>query len=143
VSEEEFALIHADLRNNTLQGLVNVNTASEAVLTAIPGIGADGAAAIISYRLAHLTELTTFFWLRQVLTQAQIRRAGPYITDMSYQFSADIAAVGRNGRGYAREKVVFDVSAGTPRIVFRQDLTGFGWALGATTRRTLSGTNDT
>ena len=71
-----------------------------------------------------------------------IRQAGRFITDQSYQFSIDIAAVGPNGRGYCREKVVFDMSTGKPRIVYRQDLTGYGWALGTTTRRTLSG-NDT
>ena len=61
--------------------------------------------------------------------QAAIRQAGRYITDQSYQFSADIAAVAGNGRGYCREKFVFDLSTGKPRIVYRQDLSAYGWAL--------------
>ncbi|MSU23434.1 MAG: hypothetical protein EXS32_06360 [Opitutus sp.] len=148
MTADEFGLVHNDLTAATANGgvasgLVNVNTASAAVLGAIPGIGPDNAATLVAFRAAHPELLTSFAWLTQVLSPASIRQAGRYITDQSYQFSADIAAVGANGRGYCREKVVFDLSTGTPRIVFRQDLTSFGWALGATTRRTLSGTKDT
>jgi DNA uptake protein ComE-like DNA-binding protein len=145
VTAAEFALIHTDLTAAAAAapGLINVNTASEAVLTCIPGIGADGAATLVAYRAAHPEELTSMAWLTAAgLTAANIRRAGTYITDQSYQFSADIAAVGATGRGYCREKVVFDVSTGTPRIVNRQDLTAFGWALGTTVKRTLNGTKD-
>ena len=145
VTASEFALIHTDLTAATTaaRGLINVNTASEAVLTCIPGIGVDGAATLVAYRTAHPEELTSMAWLVAAgLTVANIRRAGTYITDQSYQFSADIAAVGATGRGYCREKVFFDVSSGTPRIVNRQDLTAFGWALGTNVKRTLNGTKD-
>jgi DNA uptake protein ComE-like DNA-binding protein len=147
MTADEFLLVHTDLtassaNNGAAPGLVNVNTASEAVLACLPGIGADRAAALVSYRRSNPTTLTSMAWLTQVLTTAQIRQAGRYITDQSYQFSADIAAVGAGGRGYCREKVVFDTSTSTPRIVYRQDLTAFGWALGTVIRRTLNGTND-
>ena len=148
MTADEFALVHTDLTaatatNGTTQGLVNVNTAGAVVLSAIPGIGPDNAPTLVAYRQAHPDQLTSFAWLTQVLSAGSIRQAGRYITDQSYQFSADIAAVGANGRGYCREKVVFDTTSGTPRIVFRQDLTGFGWALGTVARRTLNGTNNT
>lgn len=146
MTAEEFALIHGELSasNNATPGLVNVNTASEAVLGCIPGIGPEGAATLVAYRLAHPDELTSMAWLTSAgISAANIRRAGTYLTDQSYQFSADIAAVGTNGRGYCREKVIFDTSTATPRIVYRQDLTQFGWALGANTRRLLGRTNDT
>lgn len=144
MTADEFLLVRTDLTASTTAaaGLVNVNTASEVVLSCLPGIGADRAAALVSYRRSNPTALTSFAWLTQVLSNAQIRQAGRYITDQSYQFSADIAAVGVNGRGYCREKVVFDTSTSTPRIVFRQDLTSFGWALGAMTRRALNGIKD-
>lgn len=144
MTADEFALVRTDLSaaNGAASGLVNVNTASEVVLSCIPGIGPERAAALVAYRQSNPTALTSFAWLTQVLTNAQIRQAGRYITDQSYQFSADIAAVGNNGRGYCREKVVFDTSNRTPRIVYRQDLTAFGWALGAMTRRVLNGTTD-
>jgi type II secretory pathway component PulK len=146
MTPDEFALIRAELTHTTgaAPGLVNVNVASEAVLACIPGIGPERAANLVAYRATHPGDLTSMAWLTAAgMTAANIRQAGTYITDQSYQFSADIAAVGTNGRGYCREKVVFDMSTGRPRIVYRQDLTSFGWALGATTRRILSGLNDT
>ena len=136
----EFALVHTSFTAATgtaAQGLVNVNTASEEVLACIPGIGVNSAPAVVAYRLANPTALTSFAWLSSVLTAANIRRAGPYITDQSYQFSADIAAVGRNGRGYCRQKVVFDTTLGVPRIIYRQDLSSSGWGLGAQVRQDL------
>jgi DNA uptake protein ComE-like DNA-binding protein len=136
----EFTLVHTAITaaiTTGQQGLVNVNTAPEEVLACIPGIGLNNAPSLVAYRLANPTLLTSFAWLTAVLSAAAIRQAGPYITDQSYQFSADIAAVGRNGRGYCREKVVFDTSLGTPRIIYRQDLSSAGWALGSQIRRDL------
>jgi DNA uptake protein ComE-like DNA-binding protein len=148
MTADEFALVHTDLTattatNGIAQGLVNVNTASAAVLSAIPGIGPDNAPSVIAFRQGHPELMTSFAWLTQVLPVASIRQAGRYITDQSYQFSADIAAVAANGRGYCRERIVFDTTAAKPRIIYRQDLTGFGWALGRTTRRVLNGARDT
>jgi len=138
MSAADFALMHTSLTAGTAaQGLVNVNTASAAVLACIPGIGPDNAQNLVSYRLANPAALTSFAWLPNVLSAGLIRRAGPYITDQSYQFSADIAAVGRNGRGYCREKVIFDTSKGVPRVIYRQDMSSYGWALGTQIRQAL------
>jgi hypothetical protein len=54
----------------------------------------------------------------------------------SFQFTADIAAVGPFGRGYRRVKFIFDTSDGTPKIIYRQDLSRLGWALGDKARET-------
>jgi DNA uptake protein ComE-like DNA-binding protein len=140
MTADEFALIHTSITATTgasSPGLVNVNTASATVLACIPGIGPDNAASLVAYRLANPSALTSLVWITHVLSPGAIRRAGPYITDQSYQFSADIVAVGRFGRGYYREKVVFDTSKGTPRIVYRQDLSSYGWALGARVRSVI------
>jgi hypothetical protein len=147
MTPDEFALVHTDLTatttsNGTQTGLVNVNTASSAVLACIPGIGPDNAPNIISYRQAHPDQLTSFAWLTQVLPPNALRTAGRYITDQSYQFCADVAAVATNGRGYCREKVIFDTSGATPRIVYRQDLTPWGWALGRQVRQDLRAAHD-
>lgn len=133
LTAEEFAQIHTDLTASsaaTVRGLINVNTASEAVLACIPGIGPTKAASLVALRLSRGDTLTSYAWLTEVLDPVSLAQAGPYITDQSYQFSADIAAVGPHGHGYARVRYVFDTSQGTPRIVYRQDLTGYGWALG-------------
>jgi type II secretory pathway component PulK len=136
----EFARVHTYLTATTgasSPGLINVNTASATVLACIPGISVTSAAQIVAYRTTNPANLTTFAWLPGVIGRAAFIRAGPYITDQSYQFSVDVAAVGRNGRGYSREKVVFDLSAGAPRIINRQDLGGYSWALGPTVRQNL------
>lgn len=141
----EFEQVHLEVTAGTgssTAGLVNVNTASETVLACIPGIGAENAATLVAYRTAHRDELTSLAWIASVLRRADLNRAGPYLTDQSYQFTADIAAVAQYGRGYAREKAVFDTSSGTPRIVFHQDLSQFGWALGAVARQNLTTPKD-
>lgn len=141
LTEDEFAKIHTDVTVSTARsvvGLVNVNTASATVLACLPGMNAQKAASLVAYRLAHTDDsFTSFAWITKILDSATITAVGPYITDQSYQFSADIAAVSRTGRGYCRERVIFDMSSGTPRIVYRQDLTAYGWALGADARKTL------
>lgn len=141
LSAEEFTQIRGDItvsNGSTIQGLINVNTASETVLACIPGIGPDNAAAIVAYRLAN-PDVTrgAFTWLTQVLSRGEITRAGPYLTDRSYQFTADVAAVGRSGRGYCRTRTVFDMTRATPRIIYHQDLTAYGWALGPRVRQLL------
>jgi hypothetical protein len=113
------------------------------VLACIPGIGVDNAAMIVAYRQAHPDVLTSFAWLVGLIPAGNLRSAGRYLTDQSYQFTADVAAVGQNGRGYCRERVVIDTTGTSPRIVYRQDLTPFGWALGSSVRQTLLATKDT
>lgn len=146
MTADEFVQIHADITVSpdlVVRGLVNINTASQTVLSCLPGIDLNKAAAIVAYRLGHPDSLTSLAWLRQVIDEPSMIAAGPYITDQTYRFSADIAAVARSGRGYCREKVVFDLSNGSPRILFRQDLTGSGWALGTNVRQTLKAAKQT
>ena len=133
----EFQQIHTDITGNDTTGLINVNTAPEAVLACIPGFDWDKARAITAYRSANADTLTSFAWLPEVLDRATIIRAGRYLTDQSYQFSADIIGTGPHGRGYSRARFVFDTSKTSPRILYRQDLTSSGWALGATWRDQL------
>jgi len=102
---------------------------------------AQGAAdSLVNYREQHPNDLTTIAWIvdalgstSPVLTALQSR---DMITNRSYQFTADIAAVGPFGRGYRRVKFVFDTTEGTPKIIYRQDLSRLGWALGEKARQT-------
>jgi DNA uptake protein ComE-like DNA-binding protein len=138
MSASDFALLHTSITASTATtGFVNVNTASATVLSCLPGLGQDNAQSIVNYRLANPTVLTSFAWLPQVISSTLVQRIGPYITDQSYRFSADIAAIGRNGRGYCREMVVFDTSLGLPRIIYRQDFSSYGWALGPQIRQEM------
>ena len=131
MTADELAKIEGSITASTnVQGLVNVNTAAEAVLACIPGVGFEKAPALVAYRQTNPNNLSSIAWVTQVLDRNSALLAGPYITTRSYQFAADVAALGHYGRGYRRVRVVFDTTEGTPRIVFRQDLTHLGWALG-------------
>jgi type II secretory pathway component PulK len=137
LTREEFTQIETNLVGTNLVGLVNVNTASEAVLACIPGIGFDKAPTLVAYRKTNPGQLNTVAWVKDVLDRESALRAAPWLTGHTYQFTADVAAVGRYGRGYQRARFVFDTSEGVPKILYRQDLSHLGWALGPDVRRTL------
>jgi DNA uptake protein ComE-like DNA-binding protein len=146
MTSAEFAQIATNLTTTTapfIEGRVNINTASLAVLTSLLGGDSGSAQLLFNYRLTNPDTLGSIAWVIDALGQnapdalAAIS-AGDYITTQSYQFTADIAAVGPHGRGYRRVKFVFDTSSGAPQIVFRQDLTHLGWALGKDVRQNLA-----
>ncbi len=119
-------------------GLINVNTASAAVLACVPGITPDIANNIVAARTTPTAGVTTnLAWVAPILGSA-LAQAGPYLTAQSYQVSADVAAVGRFGRGYRRTLFVLDNSSGTPQIVYRRNLAALGWALGKDARTALA-----
>jgi len=128
-----------------IEGRVNVNTASAAVLTCLLNGDAAAAQQMVSYRQNNPTSLDSIAWVIEALqnfpNDLQALESWDCLTTQSFQFTADIAALGPHGRGYRRVKFVFDTSSGTPQIVYRQDLTQLGWALGKDARqKALSGT---
>jgi type II secretory pathway component PulK len=154
MSEADFAKICNDVTTSTntyFRGRVNVNTAGADVLTALfIGLNpnniseqtASGAAqTLITYRQQNAGNLNSIWWLIDALgNNSPVITAlagGNYVTTKSFQFTADIAAVGQFGRGYRRVKFIFDTSEGTPIILYRQDLSRLGWALGDKARQTL------
>ncbi len=128
--------------NGVVEGLINVNTASEAVLACVPGIGLEGAASLVAHRLMNNDRYASLAWVVDVLGEEQALEAGPYLTARSYQFTADIAALGAHDRGYRRVRYVLDTSEGTPTVCARQDLTHVGWALGGRIREDLELTRE-
>jgi hypothetical protein len=146
MSSDEFAKVAnwITVTNGTyIVGRVNINTASLAVLSCLPGISdyTDIPQTLIQYRQSNPDKLNSIAWIVDALGQNNASvlttlQAYDCITTSSYQFSADIAAIGPHGRGYRRMRYVFDTSDGTPKVIYRQDLTGLGWALGKAARET-------
>lgn len=151
LSADDFAKIASELAigtNSYTYGRVNINSASEPVLTAVfMGAGVNEQTAVtasetlINYRRQNPDSLGSLAWMvaalgrdNAVVTALATR---DLLTTRSFQYSADIAAVGPNGRGYRRVRFVFDLSDGTTKIIHRQDLSRLGWAIGDTTRETL------
>ncbi len=139
----EFALISTNLTATEgayVTGRVNVNTASAAVLACLLEGDVAVAEMLVNYRQSNPDELTSIAWVADALRQnypeaLQTLAARDVLTTQSYQFTADVAALGPFGRGYRRVKFVFDTSSGSPVIVYRQDLTHLGWALGPEVRQ--------
>jgi DNA uptake protein ComE-like DNA-binding protein len=129
--------------NAYIEGRININTASAEVLACLPGVSdtADLATTLITYRQSNPDKLTSIAWIVDALSQNSSAltalQTNDCITVRSYQFTADIAALGPNGRGYHRTRFIFDTADGYPKIVYRQDLTHLGWALGRQVRQTL------
>jgi len=145
LTEDEFGQVADYLTattNSFTEGLINVNTAKQPVLECIPGL-TNYAAELISYRELNPTKLNSVAWVVNVVGDTDALAAGPYITTHSYQFTADVAAVGHHGRGHQRVRFVFDTSEGLPTIIRRQDLTHLGWALGKEIRTELFAAKET
>jgi type II secretory pathway component PulK len=151
MTSAEFAQVGHDLTDTTnlyTNGLLNINTAGATVMTALfMGLGVDQATAssaaqsLVTYRQQNPGNLNSVAWIVDALgnnavIQALSNANRDYITTQSFQFTADIAAVGPFGRGYRRVKFIFDLSEGSPRIIYRQDLSRLGWALGEKVRAT-------
>jgi hypothetical protein len=132
MTEVQFQQIEPYLVNPPTDSMVNICTASAAALGCIPGIGSNLAPQILSYRQSNPPLVPSISWLVQALqnNQSELEAAGPFITPFSFQFAADVVAVGHENRGYRRVRFIFDCSSGTPLIVYRQDLTYLGWPLG-------------
>jgi type II secretory pathway component PulK len=127
----EFQQIEPFLMNPTTVGLININTATATALACITNIGVNLAPQVLAYRQSNPPQTPTITWLPTALGDTSLAAlVGPFITPYSWQFSADVAAVGHDNRGYRRVRFVFDCSSGTPLIVYREDLTNLGWALG-------------
>jgi len=147
MTADEFSKIANDITtvtNSYIEGRVNVNTANSKVLACLPGLDSNPQLAdtLISYRQSNPDKLGSVAWVADALGDNNASvfdalRATDCITTQSFQVSADVAALGPNGRGYHRIRFVFDTSDGTPRIVYRQDLTHLGWALGKEVRETM------
>jgi DNA uptake protein ComE-like DNA-binding protein len=128
--------------NAYIEGRININTASAEVLSCLPGISdtPDLAQTLVTYRQSNPDKLGSVGWIVDALSQntsaLNTLQTNDCITVRSYQFTADIAALGPNGRGYHRTRFIFDTTDGYPKIVYRQDLTHLGWALGKQVRQT-------
>ena len=152
LSQDDFERIAPELSvttNTYSYGRVNVNTASATVLTALmvgAGLSAEVAEGAVStlvrYRDQNRANLGSIAWVVAALGrdhQAVTTLAGrDLLTTRSFQYAADVVAVGPRGRGHRRVRLVFDISDGMPKVIHRQDLSRLGWALGDRVRRQLA-----
>jgi type II secretory pathway component PulK len=156
LSQDDFERIAPELcvtTNSYTYGRVNINTANTTVLTALfVGVGlsqdasSSAATTLVRYREQNSSSLNSIAWMVAALGrdhQAVTTLAGrDLLTTRSFQYGADVVAVGPLGRGYRRVKFIFDISDGVPKIIHRQDLSRLGWALGDRLRQQIAPTVD-
>jgi len=131
LTSEEFAQLAGRLTTSeeeTLPGLVNVNTAGKEVLLCLPGLEESDVEALLSYRASN-NDIDSVAWVTEVLDNAKAVEIGSFITTRSFQYSADIVCLAGNGRAYKRYKAVLDLREASPVIVYWKTLTYLGWPL--------------
>lgn len=140
----------------TQTNLLNVNTASRQALMCLPNLQESDADAIVSSRASNAGGITTggtgitmgssnstapngdLSWLFQAVSNpTTLAGILPYVTYRSFQYSADIVAVSGDGRSFRRVRIVVDATNSPPVIVYRRDLTGYGWPLPPEIRTTM------
>lgn len=110
-------------------GLININTASIAVLATVPGIDEPLAEAIVSARRSLSPERrTTIGWLYEndVVDAAKFRAIAPWLTARSYQFRCQVAAYAVPSGRYRVLEVIIDAASGEPVISYLRDITRLG-----------------
>lgn len=135
----EFASVESQLSvsaETSIMGRVNVNTASATVLECLPGMTQALAEQIVNTRQNQTSDqLASISWVAGTITDVTVaQQVGPFITTHSYQFSADVAAVGHHGRGLRRNFFVFDTTGTSPTVIYSRDRTRCGWPLGSAVR---------
>jgi hypothetical protein len=85
-----------------------------------------------------MSQLNNVAWLVEALGNEAALQAAPYVTARSFVYTADVAALGHHDRGFRRVRNVLDYADGSPRVIYRQDLTHLGWALGRDVREQLA-----
>lgn len=116
---------------------VNVNTASAAVLASLPGMDQSKAQQLVSYRATQADLGSDTEWINDAIGDGDLTQAQEYFTGSSQRFMVDVAAVGKNGRGFRRTQFIVDTSGEEPVVIYRKDLARQGWALGANLREEL------
>ena len=132
---------------DVVPGLVNVNTASKAVLLTLPGMTEALAAALLARRAVADADLGSIAWLLDVAEPAEIQPFAHLIACRAYQFR--FHAVGRIGtaspdparnapaerpRPFRRLVAVYDFSTAQPRLIYWKDLTKLGMPYDPTER---------
>ena len=116
-------------------GLINVNTASLAVLATLPGVDDALAESIVSARRSISPERrTTIAWLYQegVVDAAKFKELAPLLTARSFQFTFQVIGYGMPSGRYRVLEAGIDVAPGTRRITYLRDVTrrGLPFSLG-------------
>jgi DNA uptake protein ComE-like DNA-binding protein len=132
VGKEELPLIldrFTTIKVDKLDGLVNVNTASAAVLQTLPGVPEGAGEAIVTARHGLTADkLRTPAWLFQedLMPADAFKTLAPFITTRSWQFTFHVIGYGLPSGRYRVFEVTIDVAGDKPRVTYLRDVTRRG-----------------
>lgn len=136
ISKDELPLVleHFTARSSDTPepGLINVNTASAAVLATIPGIDESLAESIVSSRTSISPDRRrTIAWLVQegTVTPELFKSIAPHLTARSHQFHCRVAGYGLPSGRFRVLDVHIDTASGKPEITQLRDVTRLGFPL--------------
>ncbi|MHC4994098.1 MAG: type II secretion system minor pseudopilin [Planctomycetota bacterium] len=125
--------------DETLKGLININTAPRAILMTLPSLEEEDVDQLLERRTEALSEAGEdeygiqinpgITWVTEALDQVKAVQIGQYLTTESFQSTADIVAVSPEGRSYERFRMVYDTTGEEPRVMYWKRLTHLGWPL--------------
>jgi hypothetical protein len=93
---------------------------------------------LVNYRRQYPQDLTSIAWVAEALQDSLDPERSS--RRLSHYQAFNIPPTCSRGRAWTRlppREDVFDVSSGTPKIIYRQDLSHLGWALGRYAREDL------
>jgi DNA uptake protein ComE-like DNA-binding protein len=112
-----------------LIGLININTASQKVLLAIPGISEGTAEAIVQRREGLAPELKqspAWLYSEGILNADDFKKAFRHITTRSLQFRFNVVGYALPSGRYRVYEVVIDTADKEPQIMYLRDITRLG-----------------
>ena len=116
-------------QEESLIGLVNVNSAPKPVLLCLSSLEDSDVDSLIRKRQRTSTDLQSIAWVLEVLDQDKATAIGRFITTRSHQYRADIVSVSGNGRSFRRHASILDTMESPTRVRFWKSLTHLGWPL--------------
>ncbi len=109
----------------------------------LPGLLESDADALIAQRqLQDPTTPTDISWVLTAITdRTKIQQIAGLLTGTSKVFSGDIVAISPDGRAFRRFRVVIDGTTAPAYVIYRKDMTRYGWPLTSDIRDALRAGN--
>jgi DNA uptake protein ComE-like DNA-binding protein len=148
VGKEELPLVldrFTTTSDEKLSGLINVNTASAAVLQTLPGVEEGVAQAIVAARRSLTPDkLKTPAWIFQedLVPAAAFKMLAQFITTRSWQYSFTVIGFGLPSGRYRVFEVSIDVGGDKPRVTYLRDVTRRGLPFRIPGEQSVAGDNE-
>jgi type II secretory pathway component PulK len=132
--------------NLELPARININTAPQAVLAALPGLTDANVQQILQHQPGSSTDASqaalyrTPVWLitEANLSASLVKSIEPYITARSQVFRVQVVGYYEVGGPNVRLEAVIDTNRQHPRILYWRDITELGGAFGPSSANTMS-----